>query len=338
MQKTLLPPHVQYLLQPKLYGCRSAQEISLIETHISYVILAPERVYKWKKPVDFGFVNFSTLQRRKHFCEEELRLNRRLCPDIYLGLVWLSKTPDWSFKGDGLPVEYGIEMRRMPEEQMMGNIIARNELTEYHIDALLAVLLPFYRQAESGDRINENGTASAVSQNIFNNFRETASFVGSSALPSHLFEHIKSYSQRFLDQDFIFADRIRQQKIRDCHGDLHSANICLADRPYIFDCIEFNPNLRYIDIAADIAFLAMDLDYNGLERLAGRFIAGYQSVTGDQTLATVLTFYKCYRAYVRGKVALLTTLSEDLNKAEKEGLFQKAKSYFELAGQYATTK
>jgi len=334
MSANSLPDYIRFLLKPEVYP-QPTTAVELIETHISYVILTDQLVYKWKKPVDFGFVNFSTLEKRKFFCEEELRLNRRLCPDIYKQLVWVTAEPEMVFNGNGPHFEYGIEMVRMPEERMMGRLIAANKVGKADIQALLNVLIPFYRNADQNGKIDENGTAQAVTQIISDNFRETAEFVGGRGLPSTLFGQIKSYTQNFLKQENLFARRIEAGRIRDCHGDLHSGNICLADKPYIFDCIEFNENLRYIDIAADLAFLAMDLDYYNLRHLSNQLVLGYVAITGDDGMLTMLNFYKCYRAYVRGKVALLTSLDPGLAHVEKEELCQKAYSYFNLAASYA---
>ena len=334
MQTNLLPEYIRHLMQPAVYA--TAAELEFIETHISYVILTDTLVYKWKKPVDFGFVNFSTLKRRKFFCEEELRLNRRLCPDIYRRLVWVTEPPNFSFNGEGTHFEYGIEMVRMPEEKMMRVVIREKTLRKNDIDAILKVLIPFYNHAEQNPAIQENGSASSVSKIIHDNIRETAQFVGSKGLPSQLFSKIEQYSLNFLSRENLFKKRITQRRIRDCHGDLHSGNICLDDKTHIFDCIEFNPSLRYIDIAADIAFLAMDLDYYRLAGLSDHLVRGYVHAAADEDALQMLNFYKCYRAYVRGKVALLTTLNPALDPDEVEKLEMKSKSYFKLAAQYAS--
>ena len=286
MQNEQLPEFVTFLLQPDAYAPRPAA-VKLIQTHISYVFITDDFVYKFKKPVDFGFLDFTTLDKRHHFCLQELILNRRLCPSIYLDLVALKKTgnglslgsPDGADKQD--IVEYGIKMKRMPEERMMANVIKTGHLIPEMIDAICDVLVPFYAKADTGPKIQEFGRPEAVSVNIFENFSQTEAFIGSPSLSQNQFDRIKDFSTVFLQQDKLFAARISAGRIRDCHGDLYSANICLAEQVYIFDCIEFNERFRYCDVASDIAFLAMDLDYHGLASLSERFVARFIEKSGD---------------------------------------------------------
>ena len=341
MQNRQLPDFVAYLLQPTSYTPQSAS-VKLVQTHISYVFIADTFVYKFKKPVDFGFLDFTTLAKRRHFCEQELVLNRRLCPTIYLDLVALTKTGD-TFRltspveaGTGHIVEYGIKMKRMPEEQMMANVIRAGRLLPAMIDSICDVLVPFYTRAETGPGIQEYGKPEAVSINVLENFSQTETFIGSSCLSKNRFDRIKSFSKAFLQRPELFAARISAGRIRDCHGDLYSANICLADRVYIFDCIEFNERFRYCDVASDIAFLAMDLDYHGLADLSARFVARFVEKSGDTGLDTMLNFYKCYRAYVRGKINLFTANAPEVDRETKLQCQDMAGKYFKLAELYAS--
>ena len=328
-----LPEYIQFLLDEKPFS-HPADEVKLVQTHISFVILAGDFVYKFKKPVDFGFLDFTTLEKRKYFCERELVLNRRLCPDIYRGLVTVNRANGkLNLNGTGNVEEYGIEMSRMPEEKMMGNIIKTGKLTAEMLDDIVAVLAPFYKQAEQAGA--EFGTPEAVGVNVLENFDQTRDFVGSPALSREQFELISSYSKDFLTRDELFSQRIAQKKIRDCHGDLYSANICLADKVYIYDCIEFNERFRYIDVACDVAFMAMDLDFWGLEELSRHFIERFITVSGDD-LGGMLNFYKCYRAYVRGKIGLFTAGSPEVDQAGKELAMNQAGKYFQLAAKYAS--
>ena len=341
MANEQLPAFVTFLLQPEAYADRPAS-VKLVQTHISYVLITDHFVYKFKKPVDFGFLDFTSLTKRHHFCQQELLLNRRLCPSIYLDLVALTEKGGY-FRLDSPDrlesssiVEYGIKMKRMPEERMMANVIRARGLTPEMIDAINEVLVPFYEAAAGGAEIREFGRPEAVAVNILENFSQTEAFVGSPALSSDCFERIKEFSKTFLQQEELFEARIAAGRIRDCHGDLYSANICLADQVYIFDCIEFNERFRYCDVASDIAFLAMDLDYHGLPELANRFVTGFMEKSGDSGAASMLNFYKCYRAYVRGKINLFTAGAPEVDRETKAACQTMAGKYFALAERYAS--
>jgi aminoglycoside phosphotransferase family enzyme len=335
MSDQSLPPFLQALLHPDRYN-HPVQEVQLVQTHISSVLLAGDYVYKFKKPVNFGFLDFSDLDKRHYYCEQELVLNRRLCPDIYLALVTVTKETDGSFtlNGQGQVVEYGVKMVRMPEERMMPRLIHSGELNRGHIDRLVAVLSDFYQRAEGGGDIAAFGTARAVAVNVLENFDQTQGSIGQGALTREQFDRISQYARDVLDREDLFEHRIAGGCIRDCHGDLYSANICLADKVYIFDCIEFNQRFRYCDVASDVAFLAMDLDFHGLDQLSQYFIDQFCRQSGDTGLMTMLNFYKCYRAYVRGKIGLFTAGDPAVDTSTRETCLQQAARYFQLAERY----
>lgn len=331
-----IPDYVRYLLQPAAYR-PPVPDVRLVQTHISFVLLAGDFVYKFKKPMDFGFLNFTTLERRKHFCGQELVLNRRLCPTIYLDLVCVSRTPAGGLElnGSGTPVEYGIKMVRMPEERMMGTIIRSGGLNREMIDEIVAVLGPFYAKADAGAEIERYATAEAVGANVLENLEQCEHFIGCPSLNREEYDQIGDYVRGFLGNKGILNGRLAAGRIKDCHGDLHSANICLADRVYIYDCIEFNHRFRYSDVASDVAFLAMDLDYHGHGELADYFIDRFIAMTDDQGLSAVLNFYKCYRATVRGKIGLLTAHEQEVDDTTRAQALEQAKRYFVLAQRYA---
>jgi hypothetical protein len=316
-------------------------EVKLVQTHISYVLIAGEFVYKIKKPVDFGFLDFTTLDKRQYYCEQELLLNRRLCPSIYLAVVGFSKDNgtyrilDNPARSDEA-IEFGVKMARMPEEKMMANIMKKDELTSQMLDDICDVLVPFYEKSAGGPDIQQFGKAEAVGVNVLENFSQTEEFVGKSSLSRSRFALIRNYSTAVLENKRLFEARIEQGRIRDCHGDMYSANICLADKVYIFDCIEFNQRFRYCDVASDIAFLAMDLDFHGLSNLSDRFVKRFTEVSRDESLMEMLGFYKCYRAYVRGKINLFTAHASEIDTATKENCLAMAGRYFALAEQYAS--
>lgn len=330
-----LPEYITSLMQPEAYE-HPADEVQLIQTHISYVLVAGQFVYKYKKPMNFGFLDFSTLEKRGHYCLQEITLNRRLCPEIYLERVAVTSSPDgYLLNGGGEIVEYGVKMRRLEEEQMMGRVLAAGALTTDHLDQIVDTLVPFYESAEVNDEIRSYGRTETVAVNVVENFDQTETFVDGPALGRDQFEQIKRYALGVLTQEHRFDKRIKDERIRDCHGDLYSANICLSDKVYVFDCIEFNDRFRYSDVAGDIGFLAMDLDFHGLDELADHFVARYVKRSGDHGLLDLIAFYKCYRAYVRGKINLFTAADTGLDDETRSDCTAQAKRYFELAQRYA---
>ena len=213
MQNTQLPDFVTFLLQPSSYAPVPGN-VNLVQTHISYVFIGDDLVFKFKKPVDFGFLDFTTLAKRKHFCGQELLLNRRLCPSIYLGMVALEKKGnsfrllDADHADPEHVVEYGVKMKRMPEDRMMANVIKAGELTGEMLDGICDVLVPFYAKAEGGPHIQEFGRPEKVGVNIFENFEQTETFIGGPSLSRGQFDRIKSFSEKFLQQAELFAARI----------------------------------------------------------------------------------------------------------------------------------
>jgi aminoglycoside phosphotransferase family enzyme len=335
MSEASLPAFIHYLRQSGSYP-HPAEDIQLVQTHISFVLLAGDFVYKWKKPVNFGFLDFSTLDKRKYYCEQELMLNRRLCPDLYLDVVTINRQGDlYGLNGTGEVVEYGVKMARMPEEKMMGRVIGAGQLGRGHIDQIVDILVPFYQRADGAAAIGEFGRAASVAVNVLENFDQTESFVGKGAFSRTQFITISDYARAFLQDEQCFERRRSAGKIRDCHGDLYSANICLSSPVRIFDCIEFNERFRYSDVAADVAFLAMDLDFHGLTELSVYFIERFAQGSADSGLMEMLDFYKCYRAMVRGKINLFTASDPAVDVASAERCQASAASYFVLAEKYA---
>ncbi len=333
-----LPPWVEDLLRPEAYP-HQPQKIDLVQTHISYVFLADDLVYKIKKPVNFGFLDFTTLEKRHFYCQREVELNRRLAEEIYLGVVSVVRgSQGYQLEGKGEPVEWAVKMRRMPEEGMMARLLAEGRLNEHHLDLLVKTLVPFYQRAATGPEVNQYGSLETISFNVEENFSQTKDFVGK-ALSLRRYQHIVSWSRQFMAQKKeLFQQRIEQGYIRDGHGDLYSANICFdepRERVYVFDCIEFNDRFRCGDVAQDLAFLAMDLDFHGFEHWSRYFIERYMDLSGDQGLYALLDFYKCYRAYVRGKIGCFTWASAEVPEEVRKENLKQAQRYFDLAFRYA---
>jgi uncharacterized protein len=329
------PRLLKSLLLPEAYQ-EPAGTVSFLQTHISYIFLTDHHVYKIKKPVDFGFLNFSTVDRRRFYCNEEVRLNRRLCPEIYLGVVEVREsTSGAAFYGEGKVIDYAVKMKRLPEERMLDRMLAEGKLTATDFRYIARVIARFHLAAERGGTIDEFGRIEAIRRNWEENFQQAREFVNISLAKRDL-NVIRNWIATFLsDNEALFAERVARGFIRDCDGDIHLENICLTDRACIFDCIEFNDRFRYTDTAADIAFLLMDVDYHGRTDFSDVFLEEYITVTEDREVVRVLDFYKTYRAFVRGKVESLKLHDPDIPEAEKQSANYKARRYFRLARRYA---
>jgi aminoglycoside phosphotransferase family enzyme len=326
LQKALLNPGI-YPDLPK--------KIQLIETHISLLFLTGSYVYKVKKPVDFGFLDFTTLEKRKYFCEQEVRLNRRLSPDIYLGVVKITRDGDRvSFDGRGEVEEYAVKMKQIREELLMDKLLDRGRVTPEMIKAVSEKLVRFYSEAETSELIKSFARPERVKQDTDENFEQTEKYIGVT-ISKDAFEEVQRRTNEFFRvRDKIFHLRIASDRIRDCHGDLRLEHIFWGDEIAIFDCIEFNERFRYTDVAADISFLAMDLDCHGREDLTGHLVRTYIEKSGDREITNILDFYKCYRAYVRGKVESFRLDDPNIPEEEKEGALKRARKYFELSHRY----
>jgi uncharacterized protein len=326
---------VDALLKPEAYP-ENPGEIGLIQTHISFVFLTKNFVYKVKKEVNFGFLDFSTLEKRHFFCEKELELNRRLCTDVYLEVVPINKKSDIiKINGKGESVEYALKMKRLPQERIMTVLLKENKVDEKTIDQLAKIVVQFHSKAQTSGEINEFGSLNIIKINWDENFAQTIKY-DNQTIPQTDFQFIQNRIFEFMDQKkSLFENRISNNKIRDCHGDMHSGNIFITDPICIFDAIEFNDRFRYSDVASDVAFLAMDLDFQKRHDLSDYFIDKYVTYSKDRELVKVLPFYKCYRAYVRGKVISFKLDDPNVNANEKKSAAKEAQAYFKLAAAYS---
>ena len=310
--------------------------IELVQTHISFVFLTRNFVYKVKKAVDLGFLDFTTLEKRRFFCEKELELNRRLCGDMYLEVVPINRSNAIKIKGEGETVEYAVKMKRMPQEKMMSRLLEENKVDTKRIDRIAKIIAEFHSKAETNRRISEFGSL-AIETNWKENFEQTEEFVGKT-ISTEDFKLIRERVEDFMKRNVpLFEKRTAEGRVRDCHGDIHSGNIFVTDGIYIFDAIEFNERFRYSDVAADIAFLSMDLDFRERSDLSDFFVERYIKYSGDQELTRLLPFYKCYRAYVRGKVISFKLEDPSVGNEEKSAAMKEAKAYFKLASNYTKT-
>ncbi len=330
------PGLLDAMLNPAFYPGPPG-EVKLEQTHASLVFLAGDLVYKVKKAVDFGFLDFSTLEKRAWYCREEIRLNRRLAPEVYLEAVEIREDEEGALHlgGDGKIVEYAVKMRRLPKEKML-KVILKGDFDRSLPGKLAEKIASFHKEAKTGGKIDEIGSLATIHRNHEENFRQTEGYIGVT-IPRGQYDFIKDCAFDFLKrQEGLFNRRVREHRIRECHGDLHLEHICLDDGISIFDCIEFNERFRFADVAAEVAFLAMDLDLNGHEPLAEDFVRAYVACTDDRDLLKLLNFYKCYYAYVRGKVVSFRLDDRGITGEERREAGLAARRYFDLALAYAT--
>jgi len=306
------------------------------ETHISKVFLTGAYAYKIKKPVNLDFLDFTALERRKHYCAQEVALNQRLSDDIYLGVVPITfKNGSYYPAGPGEVVEYAVKMRQLPEELSMLQLVRNGKLETDFIRQLARVLAGFYQNAAGGENISRIGSRKTVWLNNEENFRQTEQFVGD-YLDGRMVQIIRAATRAFLTRrSALFDRRIQQRKIRDCHGDLRLGHIYFYNGIQIIDCIEFNDRFRYADTTSDLAFLAMDLDFEGHPQIARRLIDFYLEYAQDEEMFILLDFYKCYRAYVRVKVNCLRLRDDNPAASARAKILRETRRYLELAYQYA---
>ena len=282
-----LPRLIAALSDPAAYP-HPADAVDVRQTHISVVFLAGPFAYKLKKPVDMGFLDFTTLEKRRHFCDEEVRLNRRLAPAVYLGVAPI--TADGRVRGAGAVVEYAVEMVRLPGDRMLDEMLRRDAVTVADVERIADALADFHARADRHP--------SPSIDHLRTNLDDAAPF-----LPPAWLARLRAEHERLRAE---LLPLLARRPAVDGHGDLHAANVCLADgEVVIYDCIEFEPRFRIEDAAAEIAFLAMDLERYGAWDLARAFVGRYVGRTGDVEALRLLPLFKPYRACVRGLVTAL---------------------------------
>lgn len=331
-----LPAPIRAMLRPEMYAHAPAT-VELVQTHISYVLLAGSEVFKVKKAVRFSFLDFSTLARRRYFCREEVRLNRRMAPDVYRGVVAICADGDtfrFAPEADTGAVEYAVRMRRLPAERMLDTLLARGAVTAAMIDAVARRLADVHRSADAGPQVSANGDPAAILAILRDNYANARPF-RDLTVSSGDDDAIQVFAHGFLrQQEPLLRRRQAQRHIRDCHGDLRAEHVCFDPEPLMFDCIEFSRQFRYCDTASEIAFLAMDLDSRERPDLARHLIAAYATYAADPDLPRLVPFYQCYRAYVRGKVDSLKSAEAEVETSEREQARRSARGHFALAYRY----
>lgn len=322
------------LLSPQAFPTTRLTEVERIQTHISWVFLLENDVYKLKRPVDLGFLDFRTAEKRRLACEAEVELNRRLAPDVYLGVVAVCQTPDGALHvdGPGDVVDWAVHMRRVPDAERADNLLQARKLSPDHVDAIAQRLVGFHAQAARGPRIASFGGPEQIAQNVRENFIQTRSNLERFMSYRDAAE-LENWQRNYLqDRVAVFRERVAQDRVRDGHGDLRLEHVYLeAGGVTVLDCIEFNDRFRYADVCADVAFLSMDLEAKGRGDLAELLLARYARYANDFDLYAVVDFYESYRAFVRAKVASFIGADETNAYPARERAWQEARHYALLA-------
>ncbi|NVO00333.1 MAG: AAA family ATPase [Geobacteraceae bacterium] len=325
---------IKYLLQPAAYP-DPVDAVELLQTHVSWIFLAGGYAYKIKKPVNFGFLDFSTFEKREFYCHEEVRLNSRLTPELYLGVTEVREAGDGAaFFGDGRVIDHAVKMVRLPGEQMADRLLARGELTAEAVKQIAARVARFHHEAARNSETDSFGSLEMIRSNWEENFAQADPFCGITIEKADLVR-IRLWVSRFMAENAeLFDGRISGGFIRECDGDIHLENICLTDKVQIFDCIEFNERFRFCDTAADIAFPLMDLEFGNRADLAAIFLQEYLAASCDTGLPALIDFYRVYRAFIRGKVESFRLGDSGIPQEEKEAAKKRAVHYFNLAAHY----
>lgn len=303
-----------------------------LETHISHVFLTGEHAYKIKKPVNLGFLDFTTLARRKHFCEEEVRINRRLAPELYLAVVPVAGSPDAPrVEGPGTPIEYAVKMRRFPQEDVLDRVADAGRLTHGHVDDIARQLAAFHAIADDVPPNAQFGSPARIREAAAANFAPVRPLLGTEAAVR--LATVQDWTEREGTRlASLMTKRREQGRVRECHGDLHLGNIALLDgRIVLFDALEFDQALRWTDVMNEVAFLAMDLRAHARPDLAARFVDAWCSHSGDYAGLALLRYYEVYRALVRAKVVALRVAQLPADAGERRALTARCEALAALA-------
>ncbi len=323
------------LRRPEAYP-HGPDRVDMRQTQMSLLFFAGDLVYKVKKPVNLGYLDYSSLADRKRFCEREIELNRRLCAQAYIAVVPITRANGGlAVEGQGEPVEYAVKMRRLPQERMLDRLLSEGTASMDMMNAIAGRVAAFHARAASTADIAAFGSLDVIRGNTDENFTQTLPNVGVTVTAT-----THSLLRRFTDGSLdthrdLLQRRVDSGRIRDCHGDLHAAHVCMTEEVCIYDCIEFNDRFRYGDVASEVAFLAMDLDRFRRHDLSRSFSDSYVALSNDAGVAQLLQFYKCYRAVVRGKVEGFKLGDTLMSGDEQRAARWLARTYFELAKQYA---
>ncbi len=332
----MAPGLITALQKPELFD-HPVSNFQVLETHISQVLLTGDYAYKIKKPVDFGFLDFSTLERRRHFCEEEVRLNRRLAEALYLDVVAITGSPEEPVPGgSGEAFEYAVRMRQFPQDQLFDGLQESSRLTPDLLDDLARQVAGFHDQLPPIADDRPLGTPDAVIAAMQENFDQIRPLLDDAELLTQLSALEEWTTCTFERQQDLIQHRRQAGYVRECHGDLHLANITVFEgQVTVFDCIEFSEPFRWIDVINDLAFLLMDLESRREYGLASHTLNRYLEWRDDFDGLALLPLYKAYRAMVRAKIALFTMANPSLSDQDRAGLLQRYRDYANLAESYS---
>lgn len=336
MTQTAVPALIEQMMQPGFYPHPVKEPIRLMQTHVSYVFLTGDYAYKVKKPVNFGFLDFSTLEARQHFCLEEIQMNQANAPEIYLEVLPVTqKTVGFELNGTGQPVEYVLKMREFPQDDLFISMFEQGRLTETHMEELGRIVAQFHAKAQTSDYIRTFGEVSKIREAFDENYQQTEKYIGGPQTREQ-FEETKQFTDAFFaNRPELFKSRIQNNWIRECHGDLHLRNICLwHDKIQLFDRIEFNEPFRFVDVMYDVAFAVMDLEARGRRDLGNAFLNTYIEQTGDWEGLQVLPLYLSRQAYVRAKVTSFLLDDPSVPDDVKQEATATASDYYRLAWEY----
>ena len=327
-----LSSKVAFLSQPSAYAEHPAR-IETVQTHMSWVFLTDRFVYKLKKPVRLDFLDFSTLERRRLNCLEELRLNRRLAKDIYLDVIALTvgDSGDFELAGEGEPVDWLVKMRRLPRELMLDRVIARRQVEESRVREVVRILADFYRQAEA-ECLTTDEYLRQFEQDVQANDKTLSE--PEYSLPGKQVNMISEALLHYLSRERnVFDSRVRSHRILEAHGDLRPEHICLTDPPVIIDCLEFNRRLRVLDVADELAFLAMECEHAGARFIGPVLFETYRQCSEDDPPQSLVCFYQAYRAQMRAKLAIWHL--QDCDYSDQGKWVEHTRAYLRLAARFA---
>ncbi|MBW4624767.1 MAG: AAA family ATPase [Brasilonema octagenarum HA4186-MV1] len=337
MTEVSVPPLIQQMLQPEFYPHQVKEPIELVQTHISYVLLTGDYAYKVKKPMNFGFLDYSTLEKRGHFCQEELRLNQRGAAELYLEVFPVTQVGEkYQLGGTGEPVEYVLKMLQFPTDALFSKMFEQGRLTEELVEELGRVVAEYHdTKTVTNDYIRSFGEVSQIRAAFDENYEQTEKYINGPQTQKQFEETKQDTDKFFAERGELFKKRIQNNYVRECHGDLHLGNICLwRDKIWLFDCIEFNEPFRFVDVMFDVAYAVMDLEGQQRPDLSNAYLNTYLEVTGDWEGLQVLPIYLSRQSYVRAKVTSFLLDDPSVPASVKEEVSKKAANYYKQAWEY----
>jgi len=328
----------QALLDPAAYP-GAPESIELIRTRRSLVFLAGEYAYKVRKAVNLGYADYTTLERRRAFCKKEVELGRRLSPELYVGVVPVTRDGGQVLvEGKGETLEYAVKMQRLQRDRMMDVLLPQDGVTLEMVGRVAARLVDFHSRTVTGEAIGSYGRPEAVARNAGDVLAQTGQYVGRT-VSQEKYDCIRNFTQGFVrDGAGLLDERVEEGRVRDCHGDLRAGHVCLADGISIYGGLEFSDSLRYSDVASDVVSLAVDIDHFGQASLSRHLVRTYMQLSGDMGLPEVLRFYRCYRACFAGMVESSGLDDPTIDVSEKQQIAETAEEYLDLAWFYTRSR